>query len=247
MRIVSLVPSLSESLVDLGLRDSLVGCTKFCVEPADLHRTAQTVGGPKDFSLTLIDELRPTHILANQEENPKELMLPLMEKYPVLLTFPKGPADVPQMMSDMQQFLGLSFAAPIEKLQNALGKIQPLVVKKRFLYFIWREPYMIVGRDTYISRCLETFGFENCYLGENRYPVIQQDEMQQLAPDLIFFSTEPYPFRMRDAERLRAAWSGCPDIYKIDGRLMSWYGTMTIEGLRHLQGIVLGTKEFSRL
>lgn len=240
MRIISLVPSLSETLVDLGLRSSLVGCTQFCVEPKDLHRTAQVIGGTKDFSLEKIRALNPTHILANQEENPKELVLELQKEFPLLLTFPKSPFDVPSMLIDIGQFLSLSFAEPAADLENVMRQEPKPQVGETFLYFIWREPYMVVGRDTYISRFLETFGYRNAYEGDQRYPALSEAEIALLRPQTVLFSTEPYPFRKRDAKRLREAWPDCPEIFKIDGRLMSWYGTMTKEAWRMLEEVAEG-------
>lgn len=240
MRIVSLVPSLSETLVDLGLRSELVGCTLFCIEPKDLHRTASPVGGTKDFSIEKIRALNPTHILANQEENPKELVLELQKEFPLLLTFPKSPFDVPFMLREMGRFLGRDFEGQALELENLFKTLEMAKEGKRFLYFIWREPYMFAGRDTYISRFLEAFGWENAYSGEERYPALSVEEIQALKPDLCLFSTEPYPFRKRDAERLREAWPACPDIGKIDGRMMSWYGTMTKEAWAMVQAIALG-------
>ena len=247
MRIVSLVPSLSETLVDLGLRSSLVGCTQFCVEPKDLHRTAQVVGGTKDFSLEKVRSLNPTHILANQEENPKELVIELQKEFPLLLTFPKSPFDVPGMLIDIGRFLSLSFVEQATDLENLLSRVSGPMPAKTFLYFIWREPYMIVGRDTYISRFLEAFGFKNAYQGDQRYPALTEAEIGLLKPQMVLFSTEPYPFRKRDAERLRDAWPECPEILKIDGRLMSWYGTMTKDAWRMLEELAEGRRPLSSL
>ncbi|RZA22470.1 MAG: cobalamin-binding protein [Proteobacteria bacterium] len=247
MRIVSLVPSLSETLVDLGLRDSLVGCTQFCTEPKDLHRTAMVVGGTKDFSLDKIRALNPTHIIANQEENPKELILEIADEYPLLLTFPKTPYDVSEMIRDMGRFLGLSFEATACEIEDKIRIYSPMKEPKRFLYFIWREPYMVVGSDTYISKFLEIFGFENVYKGEVRYPSLNVEDIRGLKPDVIFFSSEPYPFRKRDATRLREEWPGCPLIYKIDGRLMSWYGTILNEAWDMVQELANGQPLDSRL
>lgn len=236
-RIVSLVPSLSETVVAAGMRDELVGCTQFCVEPSDLHRTAQVVGGTKDFDLDKIRALSPTHILANQEENPKELIELLQKGFPLLLTFPKSPFDVPGMLRAMDIFLATShvygaFAVELEALFVHACKNQH---SENFLYFIWREPYMLAGRDTYISRFLEAFGWVNAYEGETRYPQMSLEELKKLDVSKYFFSTEPYPFRKRDAKRLREAWPDCPEILKIDGRLMSWYGSATIEAWKAIQ------------
>lgn len=241
-RIISLVPSLSETIVTVGMRDELLGCTQFCVEPADLHRTAKVVGGTKDFDLDQIRALRPTHIFANQEENPRELIEVLRNEFPLLLTFPKSPYDVPGMLRDMDRFLDSKdrFEALAQSLESHFRSLIGMPTPKKFLYFIWREPYMLVGRDTYISRFLECFGWINAYDGDERYPQITVDQMKAMKLDICLFSTEPYPFRRRDARRLRAEWSESPEILKIDGRLLSWYGTASVEAWEMLQAVAKG-------
>jgi iron complex transport system substrate-binding protein len=249
MRIVSLVPSLSETVACQGLREALVGCTQFCVEPKDLHRSAKVVGGTKDFDIELIRALKPTHILANQEENPKELILQLQKEFPLLLTFPKSPYDVPAMLRDMDGFLQTQAFEPLaEELEELFRVKTSSPSPRRFLYFIWREPYMLAGRDTYISRFLECFAWENAYAAQERYPAITIDEMKTLGVKTLLMSTEPYPFRKRDALRFREEWGeGCPEIFKIDGRLLSWYGTSTVEAWKLLQAVAEGQPLLSEL
>lgn len=241
-RIVSLVPSLSETVVTQGMRDELVGCTQFCVEPPDLHRTAKVVGGTKDFDLEHIRNLKPTHILANQEENPRELIEALQKEFPVLLTFPKSPYDVPAMLRDMDRFLETKarFEPLALMLESQFRSLDPMANPKKYLYFIWREPYMLAGRDTYISRFLECFGWLNAYTGDERYPQISVEEMKVTSVDVCLFSSEPYPFRKRDAERFRAEWPESPEILKIDGRLLSWYGSASVEAWQMLQAVARG-------
>lgn len=236
-------------MVAEGLRDQIVGCTQFCVEPKDLHRTAQVVGGTKDFDLDMIRSLKPTHILANQEENPKELILTLQKEYPLLLTFPKSPYDVPSMLREMDQFLMTKAFEPLaHELESLFEDKVVFSAARRFLYFIWREPYMLSGRDTYISRFLECFGWENAYAGDDRYPAITMAEMKSLNVQTLLMSTEPYPFRKRDALRFREEWGdGCPEILKIDGRLLSWYGTATRDAWKLLQAVAEGQPLLSTL
>jgi ABC-type hemin transport system substrate-binding protein len=246
-RIVSLVPSLSETICDLGLRDQLVGCTNFCVEPRDLHRTAIRVGGTKDFDLNQIRSLHPTHILCNQEENPREPVLELAREIPTLVTFPKGPKDVPGMLRDIGRFLECETekeAAAIESLLNAPQR-HP---SRRFLYLIWQNPFMIAGSDTYISRTLESIGWINAYEGAERYPALDKDQMAACAADIVLMSSEPYPFRRRDAERLKAQWPTAPRLARIDGQMLSWFGTRTREAMEQLgQEEAAWLKEFSSL
>jgi len=235
MRIVSLVPSLSETVCNLGLREHLVGCTNFCVEPKDLHRTAARIGGTKDPDLDRIRALQPTHILVNQEENPREPVLELAREVPTLVTFPKGPEDVPTMLRDIGRFLGCetaaeSSAAAIEKELRAPHRHEP----RRFLYLIWQNPYMLAGPDSYISRTLQSIGWINAYEGQDRYPALDIAGLAACHPDIILLSSEPYPFRKRDAERLQAQWPSAPRLARVDGQMLSWFGTRTQEALEQL-------------
>lgn len=235
-RIVSLVPSLSETVCDLGLRSELVACTKFCIEPPDLHRSVASVGGTKDFDVDAVLALKPTHILCNQEENPKEPVERLMAAVPTLVTFPKSPSDVPEMLRSMGQFLDAprAFDEAAGKLETAMRSFQPLP-RRRFLYFIWRNPYMIAGRDTYISRFLELWGWENQCQHPDRYPTISPDAIAAGGADILLFSSEPFPFRKRDAERLRSEIANCPPIHRIDGQMLSWFGTRTMKAWRMME------------
>jgi iron complex transport system substrate-binding protein len=247
MRIVSLVPSLSETVCDLGLRQELVGCTQFCVEPRDLHRSATRIGGTKTPDVDLIRSLHPTHLLANQEENPKDPVLDLARDIPTLVTFPKGPEDVPGMLREIGSFLSCEaraeeWAAGIEKHLQTPSRHPP----RRFLYLIWQNPYMLAGPDTYISRTLESIGWINAYEGPERYPALDVPALAACHADIILLSSEPYPFRRRDAERLRTQWPAAPRMARVDGQMLSWAGTRTREALEQLgQEEAIWLKDFS--
>lgn len=246
-RIISLVPSLSETLCDVGLRDQLVGCTNFCVEPRDLHRTATRVGGTKDFDVSLIRSLSPTHILCNQEENPREPILELAREIPTLVTFPKGPEDVPGMLRDIGRFLECETEKEAGAIESLL-KAPKRHLSRRFLYLIWQNPYMIAGPDCYISRTLESLGWVNAYEGGERYPALDIEAMAACHADIILMSSEPYPFRRRDAERLKAQWPLAPRLARIDGQMLSWFGTRTRVALEQLgKEEAVWLKEFSPL
>jgi ABC-type hemin transport system substrate-binding protein len=239
VRIVSLVPSLTHMVCDFGLRDSLVGCTSFCVKPAGLQRSAVLVGGTKDPDLRVIRELEPTHILVNEEENKPEHIAACRAICDTMLTYPKDPREVPAMLRASGRFLGVEALgeALARQLEAALARPAP-ARKRRFIYYIWREPYMVVGPDTYISRLLELGGYQNAVPPGERYPTLTVEQAAALAPECLLLSSEPYPFRRRDAERLRGEWPGrAPEMLKIDGQLLSWYGTLTIEAVEALDGL----------
>lgn len=239
-RIVSLVPSLSETLHSFGLKQEIVGITQFCVRPPDLHRIAKVVGGTKDPDIDCIKSLNPTHIIANEEENQPAHIEQCKLIAPTLCTFPKGPRDVAAMVRAMSECLSLSgssqvlaselisrVSAAIDKIDHLRDKVRR---KRRFVYLIWKNPYMAVSKDTYISRCLEEFDFENCCAHEIRYPTLDIPQILALKPDIVFFSTEPYPFRVRDKDQFRSEWGqneDIPALQKIDGQMLSWYGSET--------------------
>ncbi|MBM4251903.1 MAG: cobalamin-binding protein [Deltaproteobacteria bacterium] len=237
-RIVSLVPSLTETVVELGLRAELVGCTSFCVEPPSLHRDVVLVGGTKDFAVERVLSLQPTHVVANQEENTRELVEALRDRVSTLVTFPRSPADVPPMIRSLGTFLGCPGPAAIltAALEVALNdRVSQQGERRRFLYLIWRDPYMIAGPDTYISRLLAWAGWQNAYQGSERYPALSTEQINALRPDHIFLSSEPFAFRTRHIKILGDDGVDCQSITKIDGRLCSWFGYRTLEALSFLR------------
>lgn len=252
LRIVSLVPSLTELLCSLGLKKFIVGCTKFCVHPADLHRGRFLLSGPKDADVRLIKDLKPSHVLVNEEENPPELINEIKKFCEVIETFPKSPVEVPHMIRGIAKILavwnaGDLLAKQIEEKIRILKECKDNRIGSRqikYLYFIWQNPYMLAGRDTYISSMLELAGFENASPLLERYPVIDILSLTSLAVDRCFFATEPWPFRKRDIEALEAQWAGLCSPMKIDGKLLSWYGSSTLECLEQLILVVQGRDSY---
>ena len=238
MRIVSLVPSLTSTLCAVGLRSQIVGCTKFCVVPADLHRDVTLVGGTKDPDIAAIRALRPTHILVNEEENTLAHVEEIRGMAATLVTFPKGPEDVPGMLREMGAFFGSRSGCDelADRIDGMLASPAPRVSSCRYIYMIWQSPYMTISNDTYIARCLDRLGWVNA-IGEEstRYPQIEVAEIDQLQPDRILLATEPYPFRARDAGKLREQLAHGVEILRIDGRLTQWYGDLTADLLLAMQ------------
>ena len=239
MRIVSLVPSLTKTICELGLKDQIVGITNFCVDPKDLHRQAMRIGGTKDPDLDKIKNLAPTHVIVNTEENRSPDIAYLTQNYPTLVTFPKSPDDVPDLLRSMGQFLGADAKANLiaeevsseikrARTQNSMSKL----LGTRFVYLIWRDPWMAAGQDTYISNFLELLGFSNVIASSDRYPVVDLKFYSHEQVDVIFLSSEPWPFRRRDADELRRQLGDkCPHLSWIDGKALSWYGTATLDAL----------------
>lgn len=239
MKIVSLVPSLTKTICDLGLRDQIAGITNFCVDPPDLYRQVQRVGGTKDPNLALLTQIAPTHVLANEEENRAVDLDYIKSRFNTLVTFPKSPQDVPQLLSSMGKFLGKACEAQrlAKRVQESMdtAKVNCTLSQnlgRRFIYLIWRDPWMAAGRDTYISRFLELLGFHNVVDLPGRYPIVDHKILSSEMVDVVFLSSEPWPFRRRDADFLRKDLGHmCAKLRWIDGKALSWYGTTTLEAL----------------
>jgi iron complex transport system substrate-binding protein len=244
MRIVSLVPSLTKTVCDFGLSEQIVGITNFCVDPPGLWRTSHRVGGTKDPDLQVITDLKPTHVIVNTEENRPQDIEILARDFNVLTTFPKSPDDVPELLLSMGDFLGCKAIAveQAEICENLLTRIAQEslfhnFIGQRFIYLIWKDPWMAAGPDTYISRFLERVGLRNIICANERYPVIEPAASLGQSLDVILMSSEPWPFRKRDAQVFSCLLGEkLKPIYWIDGKATSWYGTETIAALQSWLG-----------
>lgn len=225
-RIVSLVPSQTEYLFDLGLQDSIVGITKFCIHPKDLVRNVKSVGGTKNCRLEIIDHLNPDIIIANKEENTQSDIAYLQHKYPVYTSDIQTLAASFQMMEDLGMIFNQVAAATriINTIQITLKEIELKRKNKRAVYFIWRNPWMTVGNDTFIHEMMHVFGFENIYASKTRYPEIDLEDLKSITPEYILLSSEPFPFKQRHIDELKLI---CPNtkILLVDGEIFSWYGS----------------------
>lgn len=224
-RIISLVPSQTELLADLGLNEKVIGITKFCVHPSDWRTRKTIVGGTKNFRFDIIEKLNPDLILGNKEENYKEGIDRLREKYPVWMSDIVTLEDALSMIK--------SVGAITETLLEAKKYSQEIVdqfqrvkkyKRKSILYLIWREPWMAAGKNTFIDSMLTTIGLENVLETKVRYPVLTLDEIKYLAPRYVFLSSEPYPFTKNHEEEIHQI-SPASKILFVDGEMFSWYGT----------------------
>ena len=242
-RIVSLVPSLTELLCDLGLGGSLVGRTGFCVHPRETVRTIPKVGGTKDVRMERVRELAPTHVIVNIDENEKATVEELARFVPhVVVTHPLAPLDNLALYRLLGGIFGHTAQAEALCAEFDRAYFETITAcsrlpRQRVLYLIWRKPWMTVGRDTYISRTLALVGWDTLPAESSiRYPVIELNAATLHGADLILLSSEPYRFRARDVagvEKLVPA--GAPrSVRLIAGELASWYGSRAIAGLREL-------------
>lgn len=236
MRIVSLVPSLTELVCALGLAERLVGRTGFCVHPRDVVRRIPKVGGTKDVNLDKVRALEPTHVILNMDENRKETADALARFVPhLVVTHPLGPLD---NLALYRQF-GAEFGRAREaealcaRFDEAYAAVRATAFSPRnVLYLIWKDPWMTVSRDTYISRTLALFGMQTLpATTKERYPRLSDLRLQGI--DAVLLSTEPYRFGERHRKEVETL-TGRP-AHLVDGEMTSWYGPRAIAGLAYLQ------------
>ncbi|MDN3919081.1 helical backbone metal receptor [Roseateles violae] len=249
-RIASLVPSITELLVALGLAPFLVARTGFCIHPAEALREVPKVGGTKDVNLDKLRRLAPSHVIVNIDENRLETVQALREFVPnIVVTHPQGPADNLVLLEQLRESFGhlpgvaargTELAA---ELQAALARCRSRPWPgERVLYLIWREPWMTVARDTYISRMLAEVGWRSWpevdggERGAARYPVLGGEESWLAGIERVLLSSEPYRF---GAKHLPLAAALCPNarVQLVDGELLSWYGPRAAAGLDYLRGL----------
>jgi ABC-type Fe3+-hydroxamate transport system substrate-binding protein len=224
MKVVSLVPSITEALFDLGLTENeIVGRTKFCIHPEEKVKNVAIIGGTKNINIDKIKALQPDLILANKEENIKEQVEALMEDFKVIVTNVENIEDNYYLLKNLGQIFhkeerAQHFNLKIYEILNEAKIKSPIKVA----YLIWKNPYMTVGSDTFIHKILGEIGFENIFKDKTRYPEIQTEDLAEA--DIIMLSSEPFPFKEKHIEELNEFY---PDkkMMIVDGEAFSWYGT----------------------
>ncbi|MES3023956.1 MAG: helical backbone metal receptor [Pseudomonadota bacterium] len=243
-RIVSLVPSITELLCDLGLAGQIVGRTGFCIHPAQLVAGIAKVGGTKDVNLEKIRRLAPTHVIVNIDENEKPAAEALAQFVPnLVVTHPIAPRD----NLALARLMGAIFCADQQaedwcanfEAEYAALQASPKGPPQTMLYCIWQDPWMAVSADTYIARMLAEIGWRVPALGTARYPRFEWSGALVAGIDGVLLSTEPYRFTQAHADALEKQ-IGKP-VHLVDGEMMSWYGSRSVAGLRYLRGLAEGT------
>lgn len=227
-KIISLVPSQTELLASLGLKNEVVGITKFCVHPVTWFESKTIVGGTKNFSFDVIDKLQPDLIIGNKEENYQEGIQELQKKYPVWMSDIVTWNDALSMIHGIGTITGKEneSLAIINSINQEFASLKKFS-SQTTLYFIWRKPWMVAGRDTFIHAILEKLNLQNV-IASSRYPELRDDEIRQMNPEYIFLSSEPYPFQEKHIAELKAI---CPSskIVLVDGEMFSWYGSRLLQ------------------
>lgn len=248
-RIVSLVPSLTESLFALGLGDRVVGVTDWCIHPAAEVAKLPKVGGTKDTDVDAIVALAPDLVVANHEENTKRVVDRLEAAgLRVWVTYPRTVQEGAALLRQLGQRLGAlpqsmrDVVDPVDAEIEAALAARPAAPARVFCP-IWRDPWMTIGRDTYVHSMIELVGGANVFAdhSDRRYPRVGLDEVVAAAPDVILLPDEPYAFGPRDVAELAElgrrsgrAWR----IHCVDGTWVSWYGPRIRPALRGLRALL---------
>ncbi|GAB3791972.1 helical backbone metal receptor [Spirosoma humi] len=236
-RIISLVPSQTELLFDLGLDQEIVGVTKFCIHPADKVKQKALIGGTKTLRLDRIRELAPDLIIANKEENTREQVEELQHQYPVHVTDMTTLPDALRMIREVGSLVGKSreSEAMATRIERDFAPVYA-VSRPNVAYLIWRNPYMVAASDTFIDAMLTVAGFSNAFADQTRYPEVTPDDLQKAQPDLLFLSSEPYPFGEKHRAELQQI---CPSaqVLLVDGEVFSWYGSRLLRASDYFRNL----------
>lgn len=245
-RIVSVVPSQTELLFDLGLNDKVIGITKFCVRPLDWYKTKTRIGGTKQLDLNEIKELKPDLIIANKEENVREQIEELAKDFPVWIS------DVDNLDSALSMIRGIGEITSrepqskeiIHQIQLRFSQLPTINVKPKTSYLIWKDPFMTVGADTFINDMLKCAGFQNVFENQKRYPELTIDDLKTAGCDVVLLASEPYPFKEKHVRELQSFLPNT-NIILVDGEMFSWYGSRLTKApayFRQLQNQILSLK-----
>lgn len=221
-RVVSLVPSITEYLIDLGV--NVVGRTKFCIHPDDKLEHIPIIGGTKNFRFSMIDQVQPDLIIGNKEENYQEGIKELEEDYPVWMTDIGSLSDTYEMMRAIGKCLNREQKA-IELIALCEANIKKYhnTQSGSVLYLIWANPWMSAGRDTFINDVLSYVGYQNI-IEQDRYPELTKEMLVQLNPNKILLSSEPFPFKAKHENELQSLLPDA-ELIHVDGEAFSWYGS----------------------
>ncbi|MGN6342633.1 MAG: ABC transporter substrate-binding protein [Ginsengibacter sp.] len=233
-RIISVVPSLTELLFDLGMNEEVIGITRFCIHPPKWFKEKARIGGTKNLQIEKIQALQPDLIIANKEENDKGQIERLAENCDVYLSDVNTLPDaldmivrIGELTDHLQQAMELRFK--IKKGFDALSRDQT-TPKIRSAYFIWKNPWMVAANNTFINEMMLYAGLENIFEEMSRYPAITMEEIECLKPDLILLSTEPYPFKEKDKKEFDFLFPQTK-IAVADGEMFSWYGSRLLKSV----------------
>lgn len=236
-RIISLVPSQTELLFDLGLDKKVIGITKFCVHPHDKFISTTRIGGTKKLDLEKIRNLRPDLIIGNKEENEQSQIEELMKDFPVWMSDINDLESAIQMIGLVGHLTEKADRADgiVAQISKSFNDIYLKGASLKVAYFIWKDPYMLAGKNTFIDDMLSRAGFVNV-INFDRYPERNAQQILESNPDVIFLSSEPYPFKESHIPEIKMLF---PDVRVliVDGELFSWYGSRLLQTPGYLRSL----------
>ena len=240
-RIVSLVPSQTELLIDLGLENKLVGVTKFCVHPKHLRSSKTIVGGTKQINIDKIKALNPDVILCNKEENTKEIINALESVAPIHISDIYTIEDTIELISMYGNLFQCQFKAQeviqyINLEKEKYQEFKPKEANVKIAYFIWKNPWMVAASNTFIDTMMLEAGFKNVFGGKERYPEIDLKDKLLGDAELLFLSSEPYPFKTKHIKELQQIYPN-KKIVIVDGELFSWYGSRICKSFTYFKSL----------
>jgi hypothetical protein len=225
-RIISLVPSITEFLYALGLGDRVVAITKFCIYPDEWYLTKPRIGGTKTPDIDKIKAIKPDLIIGNKEENRQEDIAALGEFAPVWMSDVNSIRDMYSMLTSLGEILGMEEESMgwITRWKTYFEENKNKGQGKKALYFIWKDPEMVVGKGTYIDAYMKAIGYANC-VEMGRYPMLS--DLDELNPDVVLLSTEPFPFKETDFGYFQERFPSA-QIMLVSGEEFSWYGVRNV-------------------
>lgn len=236
-RIISIVPSQTELLFELGLDTEIVGITKFCIHPITKYAATAKVGGTKKLNLEMIRAIQPDLIIGNKEENEQAQVEELMDEFPVWMSDVHNLSGAMDMIRKVAELVDRAPEANylIHLINAGFNDLQTLALQngidKKVAYLIWRNPYMFAGRSTFISELLAINGLSNVIQTE-RYPALELSALIDLAPELVFLSSEPYPFNDEHLQEIQTALP-FSKVRLVDGEMFSWYGSRLVKAVQY--------------
>lgn len=241
-RIVSLVPSQTELLYYLGLETEVVGITKFCIHPQKWFRKKVRIGGTKNVNFQKLHALSPDLIIGNKEENVKEQVEQLAERYDVYISDVNNLKEAVSMIQDIGKLVGRPENASVLRsiIREKFEKLNRITLEKRKIpaaYFIWKDPWMVAASQTFINDMMKYAGLQNVFTDLERYPVISMEELQKQNPEMILLSTEPYPFNEKHKEAIEQLFPKI-NIEIVDGEMFSWYGSRLLKSIEYFHSFL---------
>lgn len=236
-RIVCLVPSLTELLVDLDLEENIVGVTKFCVHPSYIRKTKTIIGGTKTLKIDKLKQVKPDFILCNKEENTKDMVATCKEIAPTYVSDINSIEDTITLIKALATIFKCTKESTFlqDRLTTFINNFTALPSTKKVVYFIWKDPWMVAGANTFINHLLELNGFSNVYANTSRYPEIDLQSLQKVKSiDYFFLSSEPYPFKEKHLSFLKTEFPNTKMLL-VDGEFFSWYGSRLLKAFDYFK------------